>query len=409
MANSLLTPDIITKQALVEFKNEMVLLDCVDRQLDSMFDKKIGNSVNVRKRVRYLAIDGPDITGVIQDTTEGQVPVTLAFQKTVPIEFTSTDLTLTIEDFSERYVKPAMIELVQQVESEIANQYKKLWWFTGTPGTLPSTYLSIADAEAILDEAGVPMDSNRKAFYTPRAMVTLADGLKSVFPQQIATRAIERSMIGLYAGFDVIKSQSLKSHTVGDYGGTPLINGASQNVTYASVKDTNLQTLITDGWTVSKTGLLLEGDVFTIAGVNSVNPRTRASTGELQTFVVRADANSDGSGNSTISISPAIITSGAYQTVDAAPGDGAAITVKTGTANTQYPQNIFFHKNAITVAFANLVLPESATVKSRQVMDNVSIRLIKEYDILLDEEVTRFDILFGVEAQNPGMGGRHTG
>ncbi len=301
-----------------------------------------------------------------------------------------------------------MIELVQQVESEIADMYKQIWWFTGTPGTAPSAYTDIGTAEAILDDAGAPFDM-RSAFYTPQNMVTLANGLKGVFPTGIATLAIERSSIGQYANFDVIKCQSLKRHTVGPLGGTPLVDGAAQNVTYLSVKDQYTQTLATTGWTAAAASRLLEGDVFTIADVYSVNPRTRQSTGNLQTFVVRADFSSDSSGEGDVTIAPPIITSGPYQTVDSAPADAAAIVIKTGTAATQYPQNLAFCPNAITVAMARLAAPEGGARFSRQTMDNVSIRYVEQYDILTDVNIKRFDILFGVLAQNPGMAIRHTG
>ena len=240
MANNLLNPTVITRQALVEFKNNMVLLEKCDRQLDTRFTQKIGDTINVRKRVRFQSVDGDDITGQIQAVTEGNVPVVLKFRKVVPFEFSTEELTLTIEEFSDRYIRPAMIALVQDVESAIADQYKKLWWFTGTPGTQPSTYLEIGEAGAILDEVAVP-SGMRNAFYDPAATVALADGLRGVFPQTIAKRAIEEATIGRYAGFEVIKSQSLKVHTVGNYGGTPLINGGTQNVTYESVRNTNQQ------------------------------------------------------------------------------------------------------------------------------------------------------------------------
>lgn len=408
MANTLITPDIITKQALVEFKNEMVLLAKVDRQLDTLFTGKIGDSVSVRKRVRYQAVDGPDITGLIQDTVEGKIPVTLNIQKTVPIQFSTIDLTLSIEDFSERYIRPAMIELVQQVESTIADTYKEIFWFTGTPGTAPSTYLDIGTAEAILDDAGVPFD-RRTAFYVPQNMITLADGLKGVFPTGIATLAIERSSIGNYANFDVVKSQSLKRHTVGPLGGTPLVDGAAQNVTYLSVKDTYQQSFSIKGWTAAAAARVNEGDVFTIADVFSVNPRTRQSTGVLQTFVFRADTSSDASGDMVAQISPAIIIDGPYQTVDSAPADGAAIVIKTGLAGSQHPQNMAFHPNAITVAMAQLAEPEGGARFSRQTMDNISILYVEQHDILTSQNIKRFDILFGVKAQNPGMAIRHTG
>lgn len=417
MANTLITPSIITKQALVEFKNAMVMLMKVDRQLDSQFANKIGDTINVRRRVMYSAIDGPNITGKILNTIEGNIPVQLDKQKTVPIQFTTKDLTLTIEDFSERYIRPAMIELVQQVESEIAEQYKKIWNFTGTPGTTPSTFLQIGDARAILTENGVPSDT-RAIFYTPAAITNLADGLKGVFPTNIAETAIEEASIGRYAGFQVIESASLKTHTVGVNTGTPLIDGAAQNVTYLSSKDGYSQSLVTKDWTNSVTDILLAGDIFTIANVFSVNPRTRVSTGRLQNFVVLVDATSGAStGPATLSISPPIIIpSGgtpdddlAYQTVDAAPADNAVITVKTGAGGTQHPQNLGFHKNAITVAFAQLEEPEGGANFSRQNMDGVSILFVEQFDILLQQNIKRFDILFGVEAQNPGMAIRHTG
>ena len=409
MANSILNPSIITKRAMVEFKNSMVMLEKVDRQLDNAFSQKIGNSISVRKRVHYAATDGADITGVIGDTVEGKVLVTLDQRKVVSMKFDSEELALDIEEFSDRYIRPAMIELVQKVESSIANSYKEIWNFTGTPGTSPSTFLQIGTAGAILDEGGVPMGmGDRCAFYTPQASLTLADGLKLVFPQRIATNAIEYALIAEYAGFDMYKSQSLKTHTVGAHGGTPLVNGASQDVTYLSAKDGYTQSLITDGWTATVTGVLLEGDTFTLAGVNSVNPRTREDTGRLQSFVVRADATSDGSGNATLTIAPAIITSGPNQTVTAAPADNAAITVTTGTANASYPQNMAFTKDAITCAFGKLGKPNGNVEYGQESMDGVSVRLVSDYDVLTDENVYRFDILFGVVAQNPGMAIRHT-
>ncbi|MCP4120408.1 MAG: hypothetical protein GY751_01500, partial [Bacteroidetes bacterium] len=360
-----------------------------------------------RRRVRYQAIDGPDITGAIADTIEGKIPVTLNQYKTVPISFDSTELTLEVEEFTERYIRPAMIELVQQVESSIADTYKEIWWFTGTPGTAPADYVDIGAAEAILDDAGVPFDG-RSAFYTPQTMVQLADGLKGVFPTSIATLAIERSSIGVYANFDVIKCQSLKRHTVGPLGGTPLVDGAGQDVTYLSVKDTYSQTLDTLGWTAAAAARVNEGDVFTIADVYSVNPRTRQSTGNLQPFVIREDGSSDSSGNLTLTISPPIIISGPYQTVDSSPADNAALTILTGTAGAQYPQNIAFNRNAITCAMAQLAAPEGGARYSRQTMDNISIRYVEQFDILTDVNVKRFDILYGVLAQNPGMAIRTT-
>jgi len=196
---------------------------------------------------------------------------------------------------------------------------------------------------------------------------------------------------------------------VGALGGTPVINGASQDVTYLATKDTYEQTLNVDGWTASVTDILLEGDVFNIANVYSVNPRTRQTTGQLQDFVVRADAASNGSGETALTISPPIITGGAYQTVDSAPADGAALTILTGAADSQHPQNLVFHPNAITLAMAQLEMPQGGAKSSRETMDGISVRSVTQYNVLTDVNVYRFDILFGVETQNPYLAVRTTG
>jgi hypothetical protein len=210
---------------------------------------------------------------------------------------------------------------------------------------------------------------------------------------------------------------NIKNHTVGSKAGTPLINGASQNVlitdtvaTIGAVKDYNAQTLITDGWTASS-AIFKAGDVFTIAGVYAVNPVPgEGTTGKtvmpyLQQFVVLEDISADGSGNATPKISPAIITSGAYQTVSAAPADGAAIVVM-GTAATAYPQNMLFHEDAFTLVTAPLEMPDGAAWKERENADGISMRLVKDYDITNDVDIIRIDVLYGWTAVYPDLAAR---
>lgn len=412
MANALETMDLIAKESLVIAKNEMVMLDRIDRQHSSEFSNDTGDSIRIRKRTRYEAVDGANVTGKIRDIVQGTTTLTLDRFKSVPVALSSTDLTLELDDFNQSITEPAMVELCQQVESDLAGLYKEVYWFTGTAGSTPSTLTDINAMRETLTNAGAPT-SDRTAFYTPSAMTQLSDGLKGVFPTGIATRAIESASIGRYALFrDVVESVSLVNHTVGDYGGTPLLNGAGQEVSYEAVRNTGTQTLATDGWTASKTGLLLEGDVFTIAGVFAVNPKTRQKLESLQTFVVRADANSDAGGLAALTISPAIITSGAFQTVFVADGtvpDGAAISVVSGAANSQHPQHLGLHKDAFTVAFANLVEPMGGARCARETMDNVSVRVVYDYDSLTDTNIIRYDVLYGVLAQNPQFAVRQTG
>ena len=407
MANNFKNTSLVTKIAVKEFLNALVMGQKVDRQLDSQF-QKVGASIQVRRPVMFEASSGATL-GTATDVEERAATVTLDQRQKVHFEITSQDMTLSVENMTERFIKPAMEELAQKVETDLGAVYTNIGNFSGTPGTTPTTFLSVANAGAVLSKLGVAMN-DRSLFVNADAAVALADGLKTVFPESIAKKAIEEATIGRYGRWDIFESNSLTSHTVGAHGGTPLINGASQSVTYAASGDAWTQSLITDGWTNSITDVLLAGDVITIAGVNSVNRRTRQDTGDLQTFTVTADATSGAStGPATLTISPPMIISGPYQTVTAAPADGAAIVVKTGTAGSSYPQNLGLHKNAVTLAMAPLDMPTDGASSARENFKGVSIRSVRQYDITNDKTVFRFDILYGIKAQNPDMAVRLTG
>lgn len=404
MANSLLTPTVIAREGLMQLENNLVMGNLVHREYKNEF-AKIGDSVTIRRPVKFQAVDGATLQK--QDVLEGSTNITIDTRKHVAWDFSTQDLTLTIDQYSERYIKPAMITLAQQVESSLTGLYRDVWNFVGTPGTTPATFNALGAAGQRLDEGAVP-ETPRCAVFNPAAGWALADGLKGTFVREKAQTAIERAMVGQYAGFDTYKGQSIKVHTVGALGGTPLVKGGSQSTTYSATKATGKMDLITDGWTPN-TGAVSRGDVITLAGVFAVNPVTLESTGQLQTFVVNESVTADGSGDMTISISPPIITSGAYRTVTAAPDNGAPITIKTGTAATGYPQNLCFHKNAFALVMCPLEMPDGASFKARESHNNLSVRVVKDYDIVNDKEIIRLDILFGVRAIYPDLAVRLTG
>ncbi len=232
-------------------------------------------------------------------------------------------------------------------------------------------------------------------------------------------RARRKGMIHRDAGGAMLyRTSHVRSHTVGQYAGTPLVDGASQDVTYATYKASG-QTLSTDGWS-SGSSTLKKGDVFTIAGVFAVHPNTKDAQTHLQQFVVKADI-SDTSGSKDISIEPAIITSGPYQTVDAAPADDAAITVM-GTAGATYKQNLSFHKNAFLFVPVPIKVPDSAVVKA-SVTDRtpnhkldgaysgtgLTFTMVKEFDAKTYEEITRIDTLYGKKVLRPELATRVSG
>jgi hypothetical protein len=221
--------------------------------------------------------------------------------------------------------------------------------------------------------------------------------------------ALQKSNLGRFANTDTYMSQNVKAHTTGAFSGSEQVNGASQNVTYATAKSTTYlsQTLNIKGMT-NTTGTVKKGDVFTIAGVYAVNAVTGDALDFLRQFVVLADATANGSGQAALTISPAIITSGPYKTCSAVPADSANITFK-GSASTSYRQNLVFHPDAITVAMPPLVKPPGAVKVSSQTYKGISMRLIEGYDIVNNDSLWRFDILVGMLAQQPHLATRLSG
>jgi len=407
MANALITPSLIAKEALMQLENNLVMASQVHREYRKEFTGGVGDTVSIRKPVKFYTADGA--SRVNQDVEEKSTSITIDQRKHVSWEFATQDLTLSVEEYSERYIKPAMITLANTVDSSLYGLYSKVWNSVGTPGTTPADFAAVASAAQRLDEMAVGSDM-RSMMLTPAARYAVAGNqltLDSVGTK--GTSAYEKARLGEIAMFSTFSSQNVQNHTVGIKTGTPLVNGANQNVTYANATGANTQMLVTDGWTNSVTGIVKAGDIITIAGVYAVNPvPDEGTTGKtvmryLQQFTVIADANSGAmTGPATLTISPAIITSGPFQTVSAAPADNAAITV-LGTASTAYPQNLGFHKNAFALVTVPLEMPDGAAFKARESHNGLSVRVVKDYDIAEDVDIIRLDILYGVKAIYPDL------
>ena len=405
MADTILTPTVIAKEALVQLDNNLVMGNQVYRDYEKEFtEQKIGSSVTIRKPVQFSVTDGATLN--LQDTEEGSLTLNVDKRKHIAFDFPTVDLTLKIEQFSERYIKPAMIQLANQVDVDLLGLYKQVPNWVGTPGQTINSFSDWSVGLERMDEFAVPNDGQRSGVVTPTDWYALANSFTGAYVERIAASAIEKAKLPMLGNSDVYAAQNVSNHSVGTKSGTPLVNGASQSVTYAASLTTDTQSLITDGWGNSET-VLKEGDVFTLAGVFAVNPVTKATLGFLRQFRATADVTSNGSGQATFTISPAIITSGPYQNVSAAPADNAAITV-LGTASTAYRQNMLFHKNAFALCMVPLKEPAAAKT-ARQSYKGLSVRYVTDYDITNDREIYRFDILYGVKCIDPRMATRISG
>ncbi len=397
MSNSLLTIDMITRKSLEILENNLVISRNCNRQYDDSFavqGAKIGSTLRIRLPDRALVTDGAALQ--VQDDNEQYTTLTVASQKHIGINFTSAELTMQLDDFADRVLKPRISQLAASVDADVANAYKSIWNSVGTPGTVPATSAVLLAAQQKLNESAAPL-SPRYATVNPAANAGLVEGMKGLFnPTDTVSRQFRNGMMGTgVLGFDEVNmSQSIGMHTTGDWGTT---------ITSTGTLSTQGQATLPISFTGSgKTWKA--GDVFTIAGVYAVNPQTRQSTGSLQQFVVTADLTASSTG--TLSIAPAIYTaSHALATVDSFPVATAAVTM-VGSAASQYAQNLVYHKDAITLATADLLLPQGVDMASRQTHNGISMRIVRQYDINNDRMPCRVDVLYGYSAIRPQMATR---
>ena len=393
MANSILTIDMITRKALEILENNLVLTRNVNRQYDDSFaveGAKIGSTLRIRLPDRALVTDGAALQ--VQDDNEQFTTLTVSTQKHIGVNFTSAELTMQLDDFAERVLKPRISQLASSIDADVANAYKSIGNTVGTPGTTPSTSLVLLQAQQKLNENAAVMNP-RYATVNPAANAGLVEGMKGLFnPTDTISRQFKNGMMGMgVLGFDEINmSQSIKQHTTG----TRVATGATTGAAVTSEGASTLTLTVGSGETITV------GDVFTIAGVYAVNPQTRESTGSLFQFV--ALASSTTSTTATVTVAPMYSAAHALATMLTLPANAAAV-VFVGAASTQYPQNLVYHKDAITFATADLLLPQGVDMAARAVHNGISLRVVRQYDINNDRMPCRIDVLYGFSTIRPQM------
>jgi hypothetical protein len=384
---------MITRKALEILENNLVLTRNVNRQYDDSFaveGAKIGSTLRIRLPDRALVTDGAALQ--VQDDNEQYTTLSVASQKHIGVNFTSAELTMQLDDFAERVLKPRISQLASSIDADVANAYKTIGQSVGTPGTTPSTSLVLLQAQQKLNEAAAVM-SPRYATVNPAANAGLVEGMKGLFnPTDTVSKQFKNGMMGTgVLGFDEINmSQSIKQFTTGT-------RAATGNTTGAAVTTEGASTLTL---TVGSGELLAVGDVFTIASCFSVNPQTRESTGSLFQFV--ALASSTTTTTATVTVAPMYSSAHALATMDSLPATSKAV-VFIGTASTQYPQNLIYHKDAITFATADLLLPQGVDMAARAVHNGISLRVVRQYDINNDRMPCRIDVLYGYSTIRPQM------
>lgn len=388
MANAILTPQMITDEAVDLFKNSNAFIANIDTQYDDQFaidGAKIGETLRIRLPNDYVVSTGAAASA--QDTNEQFTSLSVSTQQHVDMSFSTRERTMSIQDYSERVLQPAMnnlagavaINVMSGVEGGVCNFAANL---DGSNNVTAITSTAVLRGKAALENNSTPTSPKRKFMVDPDTEAVAVASFSTLFnpSKAISDQYLEGSM-GTALGFEWYMDQTVIKHTTGTFtAGT--VNGAGQTG----------NTLVTN----AITGTLTAGDFITIALVNGVNRVTKATYGSLRQFCVTANV---ASGATSIPIYPAIVPAVAgnavqYQTVTVSPANSAVISLVTAAGST-YRKNIAFSPKAITLATADLVMPKGVHEVARSQYDGISMRLLTDYIPGTDQLLTRVDVLYG--------------
>jgi hypothetical protein len=384
MANTILTATAVTREALRVLHQKLNFVGTITRDYDDRFahsGAKIGDTLKIRLPNQYkvrtgaaLSTNPPDL-----DTTESSVDLRVQTQKGVDLNFTSIDLTLNLDDFSERILEPAMSVLAANIEADAMNMYKDVWNQVGGA----TNFAKVLQARKVLVDNLAPLNA-RTCNLNTQDNVDLVSELKGLFNDKTTISKQNREgFMGRTAGFDFMENTLWPAHPRGPTTGSVVVNGAGQTAATLTVS--------------GGTGAPAAGDVITIGGVFRVHPETKQSTGVPQSFVVGAGATA-----TSYPISPAIVTSGAAQNVSGSPAASAPVTI-AGTASVAHGLSMAYQKGAFAFATADMVMPRGVDFASREVFDGVSMRIVRQYDINSDKFPCRLDVLYGFKTIRPQL------
>jgi hypothetical protein len=397
MANTILTPTAVTREALRILHQKLNFVGNINRQYDSSFAQsgaKIGDSLKIRLPNQYTVRSGATINA--QDTAETSTTLQVATQKGVDVNFTSAELTLDLDDFSDRILEPAMSVLAANIESDAMSMYKDVYNEISDVGASASLALVLNTAKRLTDN--LTPTSQRCLNMDTQANADLVSAVSGLFndPAKISKQYREGMVANDFLGFSSVYQNTLwPIHTTGTDDGTGdhLVSSADQ--TGATINHGS-----------EGSGTFKKGDIISFVGCNRVHPETKADTGVLMQFVVTADMSAT---DTSVSISPSIVTSGATQNVSASPTNGGAIYKRESDNSTaignaaDYKISMGFHKDAFAFATADLVKPKRVDFCAREVMDGISMRIVRDYDINNDKLPCRIDVLYGYKAIRPEL------
>ena len=401
MTQTILTPTAVTREAGRILHQKLNFVGNINRQYDDRYavsGAKIGDSLSIRLPNEYTVRTGKALAA--QETSETSVTMTVATQKGVDLNFSSAELTMELDDFSKRILEPAMSVLAASIESDALSMYKQVNKEVSDVGAA-LTYGDVLEAGKKLTDSLTPQDG-RTLLLTTQNNLDLVTGTAALYNDRTkVSDQYRKGMIGNdFFGFDqVYQNTMMPLHTTGTDDGT----GDYLTDIAAGEADGSAGLLNID----TGAGSFIVGDVIMIESLYAVHPETKVSTGKLMQFVVTATAT-PGAGGGNLSIYPNIVTSGARQNCTGL-ADGKAIYKRESDESTaigtsaDYYVGLGFHKDAFAFATADLVMPKGVDFSAREVMDGISIRIVRQYDINNDNLPCRLDVLYGYKAIRPEL------
>lgn len=401
-------PGVIAKMAAQMFDDKVHFLKTIDRENSSVYNGmngfQAGDTVQISKFARFIPGSTADVTSSLQDIVEEKTSLSLDVRRNIPVSMTSAEIftDLGLSKWTKRVLEPAMSSIANYVESAfLTKAVDSTFNIVGTPGsTVFDTDTALAAGQRI-DENNCDDADNRFMLLTPAARRSAVNARKGLFQSsdEIA-KQYKSGAMGIADGFTFLSNNRLPIHTNG--------NDVAFEVS-TTVSTEGQSTLVVEGLSTSPDGTVTKGTVFTIDTVNAVDPITKEDLGYLQEFVVTADATGS-SGSATLNISPPIYTSASngLQNVTAFPTDGDTCNVKTGSASTGYRQNLAYHKNAFRMVSVPLPNYDGAHLCATETINDISIRVWMDADILTDKMICRLDFLGGLAAVQEGWAVRIT-
>ena len=392
MANTILTPTAVTREALRVLHAKLKFIGSINREYDDQYAKKgakIGNDLKIRLPNQYTVRTGAVLD--VQNTAEDSVTLSVATQKGVDINFTSEEMTMDLDDFSKRILQPAMARLASEMEKDAYSMYQQVSNMVDSDAAAID-YMDILMAKQRLVENLVPDEDQLSCQLSPFHVPKLLNDLKSLQNDRNAiSKNYKDGMVASFAGTDFYQNTHATNHTTGTAvkATTYTVNGATQNGSTITIQTGSTSFLV--------------GDIVTFAGCNEVHPETKADLGYLKQFVVTANS---GTSATSLSISPALIppqVNAAKANCSDYPDNTGAVVKVGAAANETLTTSMMYHKDAFTFATADLIMPSGVDFSARQVLDGISMRIVRQYDINNDQFPCRLDVLYGYKAIRPQL------